>query len=128
ELLARAAEARVELAALDAGADPAQAAATALTEAEKRMEGLAADLHMAREQAAPRFAAAVAAELEGLGMGDGEFQALLGERQLGATGTDEVQFLVRPNPGLPVAPVADTASGGELSRIALAIAVVAGGV
>jgi DNA repair protein RecN (Recombination protein N) len=40
---------------------------------------------------------------------------------------DEVQFLIRPNPGLPLAPVAETASGGELSRIALAIAVVAGG-
>jgi DNA repair protein RecN (Recombination protein N) len=38
-----------------------------------------------------------------------------------------VQFLIRPNPGLPLAPVAETASGGELSRIALAIAVVAGG-
>ena len=38
-----------------------------------------------------------------------------------------MQFLIRPNPGLPLAPVAETASGGELSRIALAIAVVAGG-
>src|SRR5262249_30750113 len=36
-------------------------------------------------------------------------------------------FLIRPTRGLPLAPVADTASGGELSRIALAIAVVAGG-
>jgi DNA repair protein RecN (Recombination protein N) len=35
--------------------------------------------------------------------------------------------LIRPNPGLPFAPVAETASGGELSRIALAIAAVAGG-
>ena len=48
-------------------------------------------------------------------------------RDLGPTGADEVQFLIRPNPGLPLAPVAETASGGELSRIALAIAVVAGG-
>ena len=38
-----------------------------------------------------------------------------------------MQFLIRPNQGMPLAPVADTASGGELSRIALAIAVVAGG-
>jgi DNA repair protein RecN (Recombination protein N) len=38
-----------------------------------------------------------------------------------------VTFLVRPNAGLPFAPVAETASGGELSRIALAIAAVAGG-
>src|SRR5207244_12948104 len=39
----------------------------------------------------------------------------------------EVVFLVRTNRGLPLAPVAETASGGELSRIALAIAAVAGG-
>jgi len=127
ELLARATEARAELAALDAGADPAQAAAAAVAEAEERMHGLAAQLHAAREDAAPRFADAVAAELQGLGMGDGEFRALLVEKELGPTGPDEVQFLIRPNPGLPLAPVADTASGGELSRIALAIAVVAGG-
>jgi len=127
ELLARATEARAELAALDAGADPVQAAAAALSEADERMRGLAAELHAAREEAAPRFAAAVAAELRGLGMGEGEVQAILSDKELGATGVDEVQFLIRPNPGLPPAPVADTASGGELSRIALAIAVVAGG-
>ena len=45
----------------------------------------------------------------------------------GVTGADDAVFLVRPNAGLPFAPVAETASGGELSRIALAIAAVAGG-
>ena len=48
-------------------------------------------------------------------------------REPGQTGADGVEFLIRPNPGLPFSPVAQTASGGELSRIALAIAVVAGG-
>ena len=43
------------------------------------------------------------------------------------SGTDEAVFLVRPNAGLPFGPVAETASGGELSRIALAIAAVGGG-
>jgi DNA repair protein RecN (Recombination protein N) len=42
-------------------------------------------------------------------------------------GIDTVAFLIRPNAGLPFAPVAETASGGELSRIALAIASAAGG-
>jgi DNA repair protein RecN (Recombination protein N) len=60
-------------------------------------------------------------------MGEGEFVAELRERDPGPTGVDEVAFLVRPNAGLPLAPVAETASGGELSRIALAIAAVAGG-
>jgi DNA repair protein RecN (Recombination protein N) len=69
----------------------------------------------------------VEAELQGVGLGEGEFRAEVGEREPGATGTDDVSFLIRPNQGLPFAPVAETASGGELSRIALAIAAVAGG-
>jgi DNA repair protein RecN (Recombination protein N) len=60
-------------------------------------------------------------------MGEGEFRIELRERDPGPTGADEVAFLIRPNPGLPFAPVAETASGGELSRVALAIAAVAGG-
>src|SRR5205085_6992570 len=68
----------------------------------------------------------VSAELQGIGLGEGEFVAVLGERDLGATGADEAAFLIRPNTGLAFAPVAETASGGELSRIALAIAAVAG--
>jgi DNA repair protein RecN (Recombination protein N) len=127
ELLARAEEAKAELAALDAGVDPTEAAAKALAVAETRVRDVAAELHAAREEAAPRLAGAVSAELAGLGMGEGEFQALCAQREPGPTGADEVQFLIRPNPGLAFAPVADTASGGELSRIALAIAIVAGG-
>ena len=73
------------------------------------------------------FAAAVAEELHGIGLGEGEFSVDLRERDLGVTGGDEAAFLIRPNAGLPLAPVAETASGGELSRIALAIAAVGGG-
>ena len=127
ELLARGEEAKAELAALDAGADPADMAARALAEADARVQELAGRLHAVREQAAPRFAGAVSAELAGLGLGEGEFQAVVSLCETGPTGMDEVQFLIRPNPGLPLSPVAETASGGELSRIALAIAVVAGG-
>jgi DNA repair protein RecN (Recombination protein N) len=127
ELLGRAAEARAELAALDGGADPAAAAAAALAAAELRVRGLADELRAERNAAAPAFADAVAAELHDVGMGDGEFVCELRERDPSATGADEAVFLVRPNAGLPFAPVAETASGGELSRIALAIAAVAGG-
>ena len=127
ELLARAAEARLELAAIAEGHDPARAAAEALAAAQHEVNRLATELRAARQEAAPRFAAAVAEELAGIGLGEGEFIAELRERELGATGADEVAFLIRPNPGLPFAPVAETASGGELSRIALAIAAVGGG-
>jgi len=127
ELLARAAEARAELEAIDAGHDPAAAAAEALAAAERKVRRLADALRSARSEAAPRFAEAVAHELAGIGMGGGEFIAELRERDPGPAGFDEAVFLVRPNRGLPLAPVAETASGGELSRIALAIAAVAGG-
>jgi DNA repair protein RecN (Recombination protein N) len=51
----------------------------------------------------------------------------VGEREHSSTGIDTVSFLIRPNAGLPFAPVAETASGGELSRVALAIAAASGG-
>ena len=127
ELLARAAEAKAELDALEGGADPSQAAAEALREAEQRVERLSSELHEAREQAAAPFAEAVARELQGIGLGEGEFQAVLDAADPGPTGLDRISFLIRPNAGLPFAPVAETASGGELSRIALAIAAVGGG-
>jgi DNA repair protein RecN (Recombination protein N) len=60
-------------------------------------------------------------------MGEGDFAVELKQREGGPTGRDEAVFLIRPNPGIPFGPVADTASGGELSRVALALAVVAGG-
>jgi len=127
ELLGRAAEARAELAALEDGAYPTAAMEEAVHEAETRIHALALELRAERNAAAPAFADAVASELHDVGMGDGEFVCELAEREPGATGADDALFLVRPNAGLPFAPVAETASGGELSRIALAIAAVAGG-
>jgi len=127
ELMQRAAEAREELAALDGGADPAATAAAAVDAAEARVHDLALEARAERNAAAPAFADAVAAELHDVGMGEGEFVCEVREREAGTTGADDAVFLVRPNAGLPFAPVAETASGGELSRIALAIAAVAGG-
>jgi DNA repair protein RecN (Recombination protein N) len=127
DLLARAAAARDELAALEDGLDPLAAAAEALAAAEEASTRLAESLRAARSEAAEPFAAAVAEELRGVGMGEGEFRVELRERDAGPTGADEAVFLIRPNAGLPFGPVAETASGGELSRVALAIAAVAGG-
>ena len=127
ELLGRVAEARAELTALDGGADPLAAAARALAEAEDRAGALASALRAARGGASEPFASAVAEELRGIGLGEGEFRVDLREREPIASGADEVAFLIRPNAGLPFAPAAETASGGELSRIALAIAAVGGG-
>ena len=127
ELLVRRDAARAELEALAGGLDPAAAAAAEVATAEAKLTELATALREAREAAAAGFAEAVAAELHGVGMGDGEFSVELRERDTGPTGCDEVAFLIRPNPGMPFGPVAETASGGELSRVALALAAVAGG-
>jgi DNA repair protein RecN (Recombination protein N) len=127
ELLDRADRARRELEDAAAGRDPVAAAAEAVGAAEALVSALGEKLGAMRRSQATPLAEAVAGELRGLGMGEGEFLVELRERETGATGADEVSFLVRPNPGLPFAPVAETASGGELSRIALALAAVAGG-
>src|SRR5207253_1809703 len=116
-LLERREEAEAELSALDGGSDPAEVAARELAEAEARVQALALELRAERNAAAPAFADAVASELRGVGMGEGEFLCEVHERdELGSTGGDDAVFLVRPNAGLPFAPVAETASGGELSR------------
>jgi DNA repair protein RecN (Recombination protein N) len=127
ELLERGVAARKELAAIEAGRDPVQVAEEAVAAAEAAVVRIHAGLRAQRRDAAPPFAEAVAAELRGIGLGDGEFRVELREREPGPGGMDDVVFLIRPNAGLPFGPVADTASGGELSRVALAIAAVAGG-
>jgi DNA repair protein RecN (Recombination protein N) len=124
DLIARAADAR---AALAGGADPVEAAERGAAAAQARVGELAGALRDVRRAAAEPFGDAVASELRELGMGEGEFRVELREREPTASGADEVVFLIRPNPGLPFGPVAETASGGELSRVALAIAAVAGG-
>lgn len=127
ELLERAEDARRELAEAAAGRDPLEAAAQAVAAAEARVRALAEELRAVRRAHARAYADAVAVELAGLGLGEGEFVCELEEADLGPAGRDRAVFLVRPNPGLPFAPVAETASGGELSRIALALAAVSGG-
>ena len=127
ELLERAHEAERELDALVDGTDPVEAAAAALTTAEERVQEVVEALRAERQASAGAFAEAVATQLAGVGLGEGEFRVELAEREQSSSGGDTVTFLVRPNAGHPFAPVAETASGGELSRIALAIAAVSGG-
>jgi DNA repair protein RecN (Recombination protein N) len=127
ELLARAVAAQEEVEQAAAGLDPVAAAAEAVTAAEARVGALAEELRAVRRSQARPLAEAVSAELQGLGLGEGELLVELRERAPASTGMDEAVFLIRPNAGLPFGPVAETASGGELSRVALALAAVAGG-
>jgi DNA repair protein RecN (Recombination protein N) len=125
ELLELGAAALEELDALEAGADPLARAEAELGEAAARYGELAQAVRQARRQAAGPFAEAARTELESLGLGEGDLAVELRERDEGPAGADEAVFLIRPNAGLPLAPVATTASGGELSRIALALRAVA---
>jgi DNA repair protein RecN (Recombination protein N) len=93
--------------------------------AERRAKAAAAKLSRARASALPRFTRDVESELADLGMEDAKLEPALESADIGARGTDVLALLIAANPGLPAAPLSQTASGGELSRIALAIRVAA---
>ena len=91
---------------------------------------LAEKLSKSRTGAAAELAAAVTEAMQGLGMPGGRFEIDL-ERgdpaQARAHGLDAIRFLISANPGQPTMPLAKVASGGELSRMSLAIQVIASG-
>ncbi len=112
-----------ELAALDEATDLAQLRARS-QQAQDAYRQAALHLRQARRKAAPRLAATVTNAMQGLGMSGGVFEVQLNELpQPGSLGLDEVQFLVAGHPGATPKPLGKVASGGELSRISLAIAV-----
>ena len=105
-----------------AGAEVAVEAATQhLAQAREQLRSGAAALTKARVAAAPKLARTVRARLDELAMKGASFQIELAEREFGPTGADAVEFLIAANPGVPAAPLRDVASGGELSRIMLAL-------
>jgi len=104
------------------GAELAVESATAhLEEAREQLAKGAASLHKARKAAAPKLATAVRERLDELAMKGASFEIELTERAPGPTGADAVEFLIAANPGVPAAPLRDVASGGELSRVMLAL-------
>ena len=87
---------------------------------------LARELSSGRRAAAPRLAKAVLGELRQLAMEDASFEVRVEDRgELGALGGDRVELTVAPNPGVPAGPLREIASGGELSRVMLALMSVA---
>jgi DNA repair protein RecN (Recombination protein N) len=102
-------------------------AEAALAEAGAEREGLAAKLGEVRRKAAPRLAKRVREELTALAMEGASFEVQVDPRgEIGPSGADQVEFLLGPNPGVPAAPIREAASGGELSRVMLALMTVAG--
>ena len=88
------------------------------------LDGAAAELHAARRRAAEALAARVNAELPPLGLPGDAFGIEVTSTEIGPNGGDYVEFRFAPNPGEPPRPMARIASGGEASRLSLALKVV----
>ncbi|BAN31295.1 DNA repair protein RecN [Mycobacterium avium] len=143
-VLAWARESRQRLAQLDVSEEGLSALAARVDELGRELAGAAADLSTIRRKAAKRLAKEVTAELSGLAMADAQFSievstdvvpagsddaAVLtlpsGERvRAGADGIDQVEFGFAAHRGMDRLPLAKSASGGELSRVMLALEVV----
>ena len=108
-----------------------------LSEIRTRLEDAAAKLSLLREKAAKKLSKAVEKELAPLALENAKFEVELKRQQdessefrlngvpmrLGRHGFEKAEFLISTNPGMPLRPLKDIASGGELSRIALALKV-----
>jgi DNA repair protein RecN (Recombination protein N) len=92
-----------------------------LAESTKRLESLCGKLTARRKAGCAKFAAAVRAELADLGMQATKFEVALEAIPPAANGADKAEFVISPNPGEPLRPLAKVASGGETSRIMLAL-------
>jgi DNA repair protein RecN (Recombination protein N) len=120
-VLAHADECRARVAELDRAEVALEEAQAELAEAGAARGALALELRKARLKAAKTLAVDVRGRLAELAMEAATFEIALEEREAGATGADAVEFLIAPNPGVPAAPLRETASGGELSRVMLAL-------
>lgn len=123
ELPATLAQWKLDLSRLEAAAD-LDALAQAARQAEASYQRAARAISARRSKAAPLLAQAVTQAMQGLGMQGGRFEVSVTQDEApGPHGMDRVAFLVAGHAGSSPRPVGKVASGGELSRIALAIAV-----
>jgi DNA repair protein RecN (Recombination protein N) len=113
--------------------DRLEGAEVALEEAEAKLGSLlssraklAKKLSGIRAKAAPALAKRVEEELEAVAMDGASFAVELRPREeIAAAGAERVEFMIAPNPGVPPAPLRESASGGELSRVMLSLMSVA---
>ena len=127
-VLAHAEACRARRAAIEGSEAAIAEAGAELAEARAAREEQARALSEARRAAAPGLAAAVRERLGRLAMEGASFAVEVGEREdFGPAGRDSVEFLIAPNAGVPAGPLRDIASGGETSRVMLALLAVAHG-
>ncbi len=112
-----------ELSSVDASAEAVRAQ---LDAARTELASVAAEVGAARRAAAPGLAAAVRSHLASLALPDAQVEVAVEDGELPGAG-DRVEFLLAANPGAPLAGLAKVASGGELSRVMLALRLVLSG-
>ncbi|MFP4076597.1 MAG: DNA repair protein RecN [Halochromatium sp.] len=126
QLRAFATERRDELVRLEQADQSLEALAGEREQARAALLERAEALSVSRRKAARQLSETVTTTMQELGMGGGRFQVAVdpgAAETIGSQGLDRVAFLVSANPGQPLQPLAKVASGGELSRISLAIQV-----
>jgi DNA repair protein RecN (Recombination protein N) len=125
DLPQRHAELEKRLAELELAVNP-EALQREVAAARSRYEAAAKRLTAKRQHGAQALSKAVTAGMQQLAMSGGRFEVLLNKLdERGAAGVEEIEFQVASHPSLPLRPLARVASGGELSRISLAIQMVA---
>jgi DNA repair protein RecN (Recombination protein N) len=130
ELPGMVAELKRRIAELDDSQEAMDALEHRVDEAMRGYFAAAEKLSAARRKQAPLLSRLVSAQLGELGMPHGQFQVDLQPKpreRADATGLERIEFQIRLNPGQPFGPLERVASGGELSRISLAIEVVRSG-
>jgi len=122
-VLAHADRCRSEIERLENAEDLAADLERRLEAAAKRRAGLGGELAAARAKSAKQLERRVAKELDALAMEGASVEVRLEPHPegFGPNGSETVEFLVATNPGIPASPLRDAASGGELSRIMLAL-------
>jgi DNA repair protein RecN (Recombination protein N) len=128
-VLAHAERCREEVARLEGAEERGTEAEAALAAAEERRATLGGRLSKARAAAARQLSKRVAEELEALAMPGATLEVVLEPHPegFGSNGAETVELQLAPNPGIAPAPLRDAASGGELSRVMLALTALGGG-
>ncbi len=119
---------RTELSTLDNAGEEIAKLNKALDDCRKRYLELSSELHDARVKTATDLSQRIQAVVRELGMPQAEFSIAVEPRddaELHSTGADRIEFRICANPGQTARPLSKVASGGELSRISLAIQVIA---
>lgn len=117
-------KAQARLAKIDTSEGAVEKLKAKVAELEGELQRRAAELTKARQKAAERLGAAVTEELHGLAMPKAQLRVQVSQAPYGRDGADAVEILLAPNTALEPKPLATSASGGELSRVMLALEVI----